>query len=393
MAFLQRTLYCGPASAGVSQIFNRGRLNNIDTWFGKKTIYYTHKARVAIHRACRLLGIGAGNEVLAPSYNCGSEIDALLNSGVSLSLYRIDKSARIDIADLRQRITDKTKAIYITHYFGFPQPIAQIKRLCEEKGIYLVEDCALSLFISCNGKTKLGSAGDISVFNFPKTLPVPDGGLLVVNNADLATDSWFMLAPRFGVILRSMLPFLKRGVLRVSSGTGLLYRLLWSALKRTQTFLDIDTEKKTKYPDIPSSYYYDEQLNDRRISTITKYMLPRFNVSVIVKKRRENYAKFLRLLSDVRGIKPLYTDLPEEVSPLHFPILIKNRDIICRKLNEFSISATAWWAGYHRDLPWDGFPDACFLKDNLLTLPVHQQLSGKHIKFIAEKVINLIANV
>ena len=389
MKYFRNKQYCGPPSAEFRSFLGKRTKNEMHRYFGKKRIYYTHKARVAIRRACALLGIGKDTEVLAPAYNCGSEIDALVSSTASVVLYRINRAGQIDFDDLERRVTPRTKVVYITHYFGFPQPLAEINNLCMKKGIYLIEDCALSLF-SSNGKTQLGSTGDISIYNFPKTLPVPDGGLLVINNADLLSNSWIMSPPPFRPILRKMLPFLKRNVLRASSRIIPLYSVLWSTLKRTQSFPEIDGEKKTKYPDMPASYYYDEKLNGRRISSITKYMLRRFNVGIIVKKRRENYIRLLGLFSGVREIKPLYEDLPEGVSPLHFPILIKNREWVCRRLNELSIAATSWWAGYHSDLPWDDFIDACFLKDNLLALPIHQQLNEENIKYIAEKVMNLV---
>jgi hypothetical protein len=55
------------------------------------------------------------------------------------------------------------------------------------------------------------------------------------------------------------------------------------------------------------------------------------------------------------------------------------------------IAVAPWWAGYHPDLPWDEYPDTCFLKDNLLTLPVHQQLNREDILFIADRLLKNIA--
>jgi len=204
-------LYCGPPSSSLRQFVGRCCKDNDDvcSWFDKKQVYYVHKARIAIRSACELMKIEQGDEVLAPAYNCGSEISPLLNSGASVILYRVDKKGRLDLTDLRERISQKTRAIYVTHYFGFPQPLVEIKKLCDEKHIYLIEDCALSLF-SCDGKTKLGSVGDISVYNFPKTLPVPDGGALVINNPDLAMNNWRSQRPPILGVLRNMLPLIKQ---------------------------------------------------------------------------------------------------------------------------------------------------------------------------------------
>lgn len=392
MKYFPDKLYCGPPCVRFRQIFGIGYSNDLSSWFGNSLVYYVHQARVGIRFACELMKIGPGNEVLVPAYNCGTEVDALLNSGTSVILYRVDKRGWLDLADLRKRISQKTKAIYITHYFGFPQPVFEIKKLCDEKHIYLIEDCALSLF-SCDGKTKLGSVGDISVFNFPKSLPVPDGGALVINNPDLIVDNWVMGTPPVSRVLREMLPLIKRYVLRISSGSNFLYPPLWSLLKKTRSITNHDENYDTTFSDMPSSYYYDEKLSNRKISKITEHMLRTFDVSEIVSKRRANFCKYLELLSGVKGVEPLYKELLIGVCPLYFPIIVNKRKQVCQKLNALSICAIAWWSGYHSSLPWTEYPDARFLKENLLILPVHHQLQEGHIEFIAQKLLDIVGGI
>lgn len=378
-------LFCGHLSPKLVQILGIKPLHNVRSWFGDCSVYYVHMARVAIRYACQLLGIGKGCEVLASSYNCGSEIDALQSSGASVVLYRVDKHAQVDLADLRRRLTDKTKAIYVTHYFGFPQPVAAIKSLAEERGIYLIEDCALSLF-SRDGKVKIGTTGDISVFNFPKTLPVPDGGALLINNQDLVGESWLLRRPKASRVLRGMLPLFKREILRKSSGIKVLYPLLWAVLKRTYMSCHSNIRSVDERAEMPESYYYDEQISNMGVSAITRRMLATFAVSDVVNRRRDNFNLFLNLLSGVRRIEPLYRQLPEGICPLYFPVIVRDRDQLCEKLNKLSIAAISWWSGYHRAFSWDAYPDACFLKDNLLVLPIHQCLNREHIEFIAARL-------
>lgn len=382
-------LFCGPPGLQLCHIFGTNRSKNIELWFGTNRNYFVHKARVAIRFACQLMGITEGDDILAPAYNCGTEIDALIACNASVALYRVDRTSRIDLDDLRRRITQKTKAIYVIHYFGFLQPLSEIKKLCRERGIYLVEDCALSLF-SSNGETRIGSIGDISVFSFPKSLPVPDGGALVINNLDLASGDWSLRRPKLSTVGRAMLPLLKRGILRTCSGTKVSYPLVWSLLKSRCMSSHANNRTLNGRPEMPTSYYYDEQLNDTAISAITKRMLATFDIPLIIKRRRDNFSMFQNLLSGVRGIDPLYARLPEGVCPLYFPVIVKRRNQLCEKLNELSITAMAWWSGYHRVLSWDAYPEACFLKDNLLVLPVHHQLNEKHIRFISRALVELI---
>lgn len=385
--------YCGPPGAVIRDIMGRSNSDGAEAWFNSKTVYYVHKARTAIRHACDLLGLAKESEVLAPSYNCGSEIDALRSSGVSVTLYDIDRSCRTNLSDLRRRISEKTRAIYVTHYFGFPQLIYEIKKLCEDKDIYLIEDCALSLF-SCDGPTKLGSIGDISVFNFPKVLPVPDGGALVINNADLPTNAWGLQRPNLSKVMRGMLPLLKRNILRNCFGTRVSYPFLWSVLKRTQMFSNGSVKNnRSLVPEMPRSYYYDGRLNNKAVSAITKRLLRAVDVSGVINRRRENFNELLSLLSGVEGIEPLFKVLPDGVCPLHFPVIVDSRREICQKMNGLCIATIEWWAGYHPDFPWDEYPSTCFLKNNLLTLPLHQQLDKEHITFIAQSLVDVIERV
>ncbi len=380
--------FCGPPGASLFQALGLGTSSSTTSWFDSPNFYYVHKGRTAIRYVCQLMNLQNGREVLAPSYNCGSEIDPLIKGGASVVLYRVDRSGLIDFDDLQGRITSNTKAIYVTHYFGFPQSIAPIKHLCEKKGLYLIEDCALSLF-SCDGNVPLGRSGDISVFSLTKTLPVPDGGVLAINNSELKMKSWNLKAPNPATIFRGILPQLKSNILRWSSNNFFfhpLYLALFNILKKKSSAPGM-TENECINPDILPTMYYNEQLSNRVISSVSMRMLATFNPDYIISRRRNNFSLLLSLFSACDKIEPLFKKLPEGVCPLNFPIIVRDRDLISSKLYDKSIDAGCWWKGYHQGFSWGKYPDACFLKNSILTLPVHQDLSDKSIQFIAERAI------
>ena len=389
MTGAQRNLFCGPPWAYLRQILGVAAAQGVASWFQNSRIYYVHLGRVAIRYACELLGIGKDDEILVPAYNCGSEIDPMLCSGASLNLYRIDHAANIDLNDLQERMSKKTRAIYVTHYFGMPQPLVEIRALCRDRKIHLIEDCALSLF-SSDGEIRLGSLGDLSIFSFPKTLPVPDGGAMVINNPDLSADGWKRHKPPILRLSRGMLSLAKRYVLHTSCQSGLFYSTLWSLLNRTHLDNGDEGEFDTFFPDMPPKFYYDAGLDNHDISGITRRMLRTFDGVEIRSRRRENFLRYLDLLSSQEDVEPLYRELPAGVCPLHFPVFVRRREAVCRELNALSIDAIAWWSGYHRSLPWPEYPDACLLKDRLLVLPVHQGLSDDHIAFICEKLLHIV---
>lgn len=137
---------CADLTMSFSSLFAAAVDDNVLNCFIDRPAYLYVNARAAIRSACDVLRIGGGDEVLVSAYNCGSEVDPVLASGADVSMYRVDHNCAVDLASIEGRISPRTKAVYVTHYFGFPQrAIVDLKSLCERKGLYLIEDCALSL--------------------------------------------------------------------------------------------------------------------------------------------------------------------------------------------------------------------------------------------------------
>jgi dTDP-4-amino-4,6-dideoxygalactose transaminase len=380
-------MFCGNYGIKVGQLVGIKETSDVYSIFKNRNVFYVHKGRTAIRLACRLLGLGSGDEILAPSYNCGSEIDALLDCGAFVTLYQVNKSTAVDLVDLERKITSMTKAVYVTHYFGFAQHINEIKKICLRRKLYLIEDCALSLF-SRQGDQLLGMIGDFSIFSFPKTLPVPDGGILLINNTKIQKSAIKLSPPNSIKIILETLPVMKSGFLKSLSTRKYLYRLSNKILyyNKTKNRL-INFKSAQDKPDIPRNYYYDSELTEKRISYITKRMLRTFNVENIVQRRRENFITYLTLLSHLDDIEPIFKELPDGVCPLNFPIIVKNRDELRNKLRERNIEAGVWWKGYHKSIQWDEFKDATFLKDHCLTLPVHQDIDYQCVFYIVKNFI------
>lgn len=383
-------IYCGPQGLDLAFLCNSYSSATVRDYLRGREIYYTHRCRTALKKACELLGLGAGDEVLVPSYNCGSEIDVFLKAGVSLRPYRVQETTQIDFEDFIGRITKKTKAALITHYFGFPQSITSTAETCKEKGVWLIEDCAHALF-SRDGVRALGSTGDMAVFSFPKTLGVPDGGALMINNLDISVGDWPITAPNCKEVFTHVLPLIKSTVLNKPYFERALQKILYPVINNNKLEKsEIGSKKLASLPRIPATYYYDDRSNTNRgMSLLTKYLLRNVNASRVVTLRRRNYLMLLDLLSASNFVRPLRRDLPEGVCPLCFPMLFENRETVTAYLNRHGIRAISWWKGYHESIPWHEFIDACKLKDSVVALPIHQDIGESQIRYMAMKVMEI----
>lgn len=142
---------------------------------------------VAIHLALVALGITQGDEVIVPSFTYIASVNAIsyTNAKPVFVDSKLD-SWQIDIADVKRKITAKTKAIMAVHLYGHPCEMEDLVDLCREKNIYLIEDCA-EAFGSTYKNKYVGTFGDIATFSFfgNKTITTGEGGMVVTNDETL----------------------------------------------------------------------------------------------------------------------------------------------------------------------------------------------------------------
>jgi len=347
--------------------------------FAGRRMAMSFNARVAIRRAVGVLGLTPGDEVLAPAWNCGSELDPLLAAGLSVRLYAADGQGTVDPDALARQIGAHTRAVYLIHYFGFLQPhAAAIRALCDASGLRLIEDCALSLLsggaaVAGGGAGGgAGLAGDVSVFCFYKFFPVLGGGALIVNAHDLPDPAAFARPVPWRPVVRHLL---RAGAGRVLGPRGLA---AVQCLRRS-ALAEAAAPTAEGLPDMPEHYYFNPQIREAGISPFTRRALAGVDVAAEIVARRAGYQRFLERLEGRPGVAPLFPRLTEGSVPLGMPVRVAAglRDAIARTLQAEGIAATPWWAGYHRGLDFAGQPEACGLKDGTVFLPLSARPEGR----------------
>jgi len=101
---------------------------------------------------------------------------------------KVDKRLKMDVNDVKKKITKNTIAIIVTYIFGFPCDIKKILYIAKKNNIYLIEDCSHAIGLGMEGK-KVGSFGDFSIFSFNmwKLVNCFGGGAIASNNYEVIT--------------------------------------------------------------------------------------------------------------------------------------------------------------------------------------------------------------
>jgi dTDP-4-amino-4,6-dideoxygalactose transaminase len=347
---------------------------------------YFAYARNALHAALSSLRVGPGDEVLLPAFHCVSLVEPVVLSGASCRFYDVSRRFRIDGPSLERELSSRTRMLVVIHYFGFPQPLDRLRRMCDERNVVLVEDCCHALY-SGHVDRPVGQDGHLALFSFRKTLPVVDGALLVANDERIA------------------LPTLDRG-------PGWRYRARvckWTVdrLLRREGALDGEplepADERAPRPTIASRladgstadgwlYGYDvnPSLSRCRGTGPTCWIASRLDPESIRSARRRNYAQLLDRLGGAKRVRVPLDELPAGACPWTFPLDAAGIGGLDRKLRARGVPAFTFGEALHSALPEGIFHDAEHLALNLVQLPVHQGMTSGQLDSIAGAVRSTI---
>ena len=171
----------------------------------------------ALHAACAVAGIGAGDEAIVPTMTFAATASAVIYcGGRPVFCDVLPDTLNADPADIRGRITERTKALLPVDFAGQPADIDEIKTLAREAGAVVIEDAAHALGATYQGQP-VGSLADMTVLSFHpvKHITTGEGGMVLTDNpeyhqrlvefrhhgivrGDAADDGWFYRIERLG---------------------------------------------------------------------------------------------------------------------------------------------------------------------------------------------------
>lgn len=148
---------------------------------------------VTLEIGLRALGIGYGDEVIVPARSFFATASCVMAVGATPVFADIDETSQnIDPASVKRLIGPRTRAVICVHLAGWPCDVFALRKICDEHGLSLIEDCAQAHGAQI-GARSVGSFGDIASFSFCTDKIIStggEGGILLCGDKDIYERAW-----------------------------------------------------------------------------------------------------------------------------------------------------------------------------------------------------------
>ncbi|CAI0878659.1 DegT/DnrJ/EryC1/StrS family aminotransferase [Serratia fonticola] len=271
----------------------------------------------ALYTIYQSLGLSHGDEVLVSDYTFFACATPLVTSGCNIKFIDCNDFGNIDPEKLRENISPATKALVITHLWGQPCDMDIILDICNEFGIYLIEDCSHAHGATYKGR-HVGTFGIASAWSVgaKKNITGGHGGLLSTNSKEIMKNAILLThynESRYFPLIDNVPEDVK------VSGTGMNLRMhQFAARLLLEQITDIDVVIKQKTESISCFFQYIKALKGITFAIHDDdvqhayYALPiRINQDVLGPCFRD------RLLFELHRLGAIDFDKPETTGPLH----------------------------------------------------------------------------
>lgn len=153
--------------------------------FQSNYVQLVSSGTAAVSVALASAGVGAGDEVIMPTFTFVASFEAIMMLGAIPILVDIDDTLTLDPKAVEAAITPKTKAVMVVQMCGSMADMDTLRTVCQTHNLIFIEDACQAIGGSYKGKP-LGSIADLGCFSFDfvKTITCGEGGAVVTNNKD-----------------------------------------------------------------------------------------------------------------------------------------------------------------------------------------------------------------
>ena len=310
----------------------------------------------ALHIALASIGVKSGDEVILPSFTFVATAQAISGCGATPVFCEVDyKTMLMDVKDVENKISSKTKAIIPVHYAGVPCDMDGLMNLKEKYGIRIIEDAAHAIGSIYKGK-KIGSFGDITCFSFDsiKVMTCGEGGAVVLSSKE-------------------------------DTETLRKKRLLGIDRKTMHT---TDWKKRSWIYDVPCQGYRYHMSNINAAIGLAQIK----KLDSFIEKRRRIAKIYMKELVSIDQIELPICNF-DEIAPFMFVIRVKNnkREDLKRYLMDYDIESGISYIpchhfSYYKDSQY--LPNTDQIFNEILCIPMHYALSDDDVLLVSDCIKN-----
>ncbi|MBR0412408.1 MAG: UDP-4-amino-4,6-dideoxy-N-acetyl-beta-L-altrosamine transaminase [Eubacterium sp.] len=354
-------LTCGPAVDRFEQ--------NLAAYTGARYAVAVSNGTAALHCACFAAGISDGDEVIVSSMTFAASANCVLYCGGTPVFADIEPDTyNISPESIRQRITDKTKAVIAVDYTGQSVKHDEIRKICDEYNLVFIEDAAHAIGTAYKGK-KTGSLADITTFSFHpvKTITGGEGGAVTTNSKEYYER-------------------LK------------LFRT--HAITRDSDLMSQTDEGPWYYEQVDLGYNY--RITDMQAALISSQMN---RLEDLKARRKEIVSKYNNALEKIDGVI-VQKEIDESDTCRHLYILRLDLTRLTCTRKEFFAAMSAenvqcqvhyvpvYWFLYYQNLGYKKglCPNAEALYNSMMSLPLYPLMSDKDVEDVIAAVKKVIEN-
>jgi len=306
----------------------------------------------ALHLGLRLLDLPPGSEVITTPLTFVSTNHVILHEKCEPVFADIQAdTGNLDVESVSKRTTERTRAIMLVHYAGYPCDLDEFYALAGSSGIPIIEDCAHACGAAYKGK-RIGSHGDIHAFSFHplKNLATGDGGALIVRSAE---------------------------------HDARLRRLRCHGVD-ADTFQRISDQRydwNYSVTDVGFKYHMNDV--EAAVALVQLHHLDESNA-----RRAEIAAHYGERLSGVPGIRLLQYKNDRTSSFCMYCVLAERRDALVDKLRAHGVEAGVH---YRRNDQYPMYeeqdlPNTEYFWRRVISLPMHLQLTNEQVDYVTDVI-------
>ncbi len=311
--------------------------------------------------------ISGTSTIWLPAFICDTVVVLLRDYSIDCKYYHVTNDLEPNFRALENKDISKNDFFLLVHYFGFP--IAQDKAVhfCNRKGLLLIEDCAHSI-VKNVGKSKIGTCGEAGIFGLRKALPIPNGGILYLKNAQPCS-------PRTLHTTQSV----HRRVTKMM--VQWCFQIAGRSWKLKQEIINKDI-----YPTLPDNHYHFDY--NEAIDKWSEKIISATNINKVITSRRRNFQVLVEELTHLPSITipgTLNLDDPETV-PWIFFFYHNESERLINILIQNGISAS-----FFPTLPIDIYNNNDWEVENSMyrrsvALPIHQNMTQRQLRALVSLI-------